>query len=565
MLTRAEALDALQSQETVDVLIIGAGINGIGAFRDLAAQGLRVVMVDTGDFCSGTSAAPSRLAHGGLRYLETREFDLVRESVRERDLLLRNAPHTVRPMPVWLPVYDRFSGFIASLARAAGIRISSGRKGLLPIKLGLSLYDLFASSSRALPPHTVFSGVEARQRMPALDPAISWMACYYDARLTHAERLGVELVADGEADNQNAVALPYMQAESAHGKTVELRDQLGGETFRLRPHAIVNTAGAWVDRVNNVLGITTTLVGGNKGSHLVLQRPDLAAALEDRMLYFQTSDNRACLIYALSHATVLLGTTDIPVASADDNVCSDAEIDYLFGVAQEVLPNVTLQRADIVFTYAGVRPLPRSEGLNPGDVSRGHSVRRHDIGEDESIPVFTLVGGKWTTYRAAAEQLTDPVLSALGKTRRVHTESLAIGGGRGFPVDQAEQRTAAEAIAKETGISHKRASQLCARYGSNAARFATAEQGQNGQPIEGMPDYTYEELAVLTSEERVSRTADVILRRTAMALEYGLTRSRVAAVNAAVGQALGWSTVQTDAEEQHVCGVLEDVHRVNLI
>ena len=564
MRTRAKALNTLRSYDSVDVLVIGAGINGIGAFRDLAAQGLRVALVDVGDFCSGTSAAPSRLAHGGLRYLETREFDLVRESVRERDLLLRNAPHTVRPMPVWLPVYDSFGGLASSLGRAAGFKAPSRRKGLVPIKLGLALYDLFAARSRALPRHEVFSGARARACLPGLDSSIAWVACYYDARLTHAERLSVELIADAEAENTDAIAVSYMRAGSAHRDTVELHDQLGEETLRVRPRAIVNTAGAWVDRVNAGLGVATALVSGNKGSHLVLQRPDLAETLGERMLYFQTSDNRACLLYALSQEMVLLGTTDIPVSSADDNVCSDAEIDYLFGVVREVLPTTTFKRSDIVFTYAGVRPLPRTEGLEPGAVSRGHSVHRHAVGHQRTIPVFTLVGGKWTTFRAAAEELSEPVLGALGVLRRVNTQTLAIGGGRGFPVDPGEQHVTADALAGDTGIPRERASKLCARYGADAPIFADAERGAKGEPIEGMPDYTSQEIATLSARERVCRTADVVLRRTAIPFEHRLTPERIAAVNAAVARALEWSAERTAHEQQHVLSVLEEVHRVDV-
>ncbi len=208
---RSHDLAKIRQNGSFDVIVVGGGINGIGTFRDLALQGLRVLLVERDDFCSGCSAAPSRMIHGGLRYLENGEFNLVRESLFERDALLRNAPHMVFPLPTAVPVNSVFSGLLNASMSFFGMKGRPRPRGILPIKLGLSLYDVLTRKRRALPPHHVFGRAEALSLWPDLSPDIRFAAVYHDAWISHPERLGMELVLDAEEGNGQAIALNYAE------------------------------------------------------------------------------------------------------------------------------------------------------------------------------------------------------------------------------------------------------------------------------------------------------------------------------------------------------------------
>ncbi len=376
MRTRDEAIAAVRAGANEPAIIIaGGGINGIGLYRDLALQGVPAVLVDKADFASGTTAAPSRLIHGGLRYLETGEFELVRESVVERNHLIRNAPHLVKPLPVWVPAFNWFGGILSAGLRFLKLKKTPGAKGILVVKLGLVFFDRFGRKNRMMPDHRLVSRAELARRMPGLSPRVTAIAEYYDARLTHPERLALELVGDAERDCPQSVAVPYMALAGHAGDTVTLRDEISGEEVTVRAKLVVNCTGAWADEADGKLGIDKRLIGGTRGSHLVMRRPDIARQLGDGMLYFETRDFRACLVYALDDDLILLGTTDIRAQNPDTVACSDEEIDYLFDVLDQVLPNSRAKREEIVFAYAGIRPLPYSGEGATGAISRDHSLK----------------------------------------------------------------------------------------------------------------------------------------------------------------------------------------------
>jgi len=249
MRRREEMIERLRTEALPDILIIGGGINGVGTFRDLAAQNVPALLVEAGDFSSGTSAAPSRLIHGGLRYLETGEAALVRESLTERNLLLKNACHIVQPLPVWVPLRSWLGGTFGAIARFLKLTRTPGRKGAIPVKLGLMLYDAFGRTQQTMPDHRLLTRRQARAEMPVLAPDIRAVAEYYDARITHPERLVMELVADAEAECPESLAVPYLKAIGQENGRVTLRDMASGETFDVAPRLVINASGAWVDEV----------------------------------------------------------------------------------------------------------------------------------------------------------------------------------------------------------------------------------------------------------------------------------------------------------------------------
>ena len=213
-MNRNEILAYIKNNPEISVLIVGAGINGIGAFRDLALNGVDVLLVDRGDFCSGASSASSHMAHGGIRYLENGEFRLVREAVRERNRMIQNAPHIVRPLPTTVPMFKYFSGLLNAPLKFLGWLDKPSERGSLISKLGLMMYDAYTGKTRTVPRHQFLSRTESLTRWNRLNPEIVNTATYYDGLISNPERLALELVLDAEADNPNAHALNYVSMVS---------------------------------------------------------------------------------------------------------------------------------------------------------------------------------------------------------------------------------------------------------------------------------------------------------------------------------------------------------------
>ena len=209
-MNRNEILNALKQKPEVSVLIVGAGINGIGTFRDLALNGVDVLLVDRADFCSGASAASSHMAHGGIRYLENGEFRLVREAVQERNRMIQNAPHLVKPLPTTVPMFKIFSGLFNAPLKFLRWLDKPSERGSVVIKIGLMFYDAFTGKQRTVPRHQFQNRKASLARWNKLNPKIINTATYYDGAILQPERLGLELVLDAEADNPNARAINYM-------------------------------------------------------------------------------------------------------------------------------------------------------------------------------------------------------------------------------------------------------------------------------------------------------------------------------------------------------------------
>lgn len=531
------------------VLIIGAGINGCGVFRDLCLQGVDCLLIDRGDICEGASAAPSRLIHGGIKYLETGEFRLVRESAMERNRLLRNAPHYVKPLETVVPMQSWLGGIIPSAMRFMGFKAKLNDRGAVITEIGLRIYDAYNRKIRALPDHRFFGTARLRAAYPGFDRRLIAAGLYYEGRITHAERLGLELVQDGLAANHESALRTYTCATAQPDGSLRLTDQLTGETATVTADIIINAGGAWIDKVNAGLGITSRHMGGSKGSHLIVENHELHDALDGRMIYFGTADGRVNLVYPF-FGNVLIGSTDIPVTDPDAAVCSAQETDYLLEVVRELFPAIRLTRDQIRLTYCGVRPLPRSEGVDIGAVTRDHAVAEDALPVTRR-PVLSLIGGKWTTFRAFSEQVTDRVLGHFGKARSVATEDLAIGGGRGFPVSDEDQRQWVQSLADSTGVDAERARALLARYGTRATAVAGFISRGADRPLATLPGYSVREIHYLVTAEPVRRLSDVLLRRTAIAMEGLLTPAAIAETADVAGAALGWDAARIAQERDH--------------
>lgn len=555
---RNETLAALRERPDIAVLVIGGGINGISVFRELALQGVDVLLAEKGDYCSGASAALSRMVHGGLRYLENGEFKLVKESLLERDRLLRNAPHYVAPLPTTVPIFDTFSGIANGAVRFLGLTRRPSRRGAIVIKAGLTLYDVFTASRRLMPVHKFRGARKTLETWPAINPATRSSATYYDAWVSRPERLGLEMLNDAIAASPAAHALNYAQV----GSTAEgliLTDIISGETVQVRPHLIINATGGWIDLTNRSIGASApTMMGGTKGSHIIVDSEELHDALAGQMIYYENEDGRICILFPYL-GRVLIGSTDIRVDDPDQVRCEDDELAYILQSLAFVFPSIKIAEEQIVFRFSGVRPLPASQDSFTGRIPRDHFCEF--VEPNGKVPAtLCMIGGKWTTFRSFGALAADMALERLGLTREVGTEDLAIGGGRDFPADP---ETWCAAMASEYRISKARAKTLLERYGSSA-RAVTDEISRTADVM--LPGYGYSqnEIRLIVEREQVETLADIFLRRTTIAITGGLTNELVDAVLAILAAHKAWNAKQVARERAAFVALLKHQHGVDL-
>ena len=519
--TRAAYLDRF-SRETFDLAVVGGGITGAGIARDAAMRGLSVALVEKDDFGQGTSSRSSRMIHGGLRYLRHGQLRLVREALREREVLLKIAPHLAYPFPFLLPVYE------------------GSKDSRLKLKVGLTGYDLLAGS-RLLKRHTMLSRkklleIEPTVRREGLRGGFRYYDCLVnDARLTLATVLS--------AARQGAITVSYVEAielERDDGRVagIRFRDCLNGQTGVLRARVVVNAAGPWVDRVR-AMGGAAPILRPTKGIHLVVPRSRLPLS---SVVVMTAQDGRMLFAVPQGDCTYV-GTTDTDYRDDPDAVRTDAsDVEYLLDAANAAFEGANLEAADVISTWAGVRPLVAEEGAPaPSDVSRDYEVRMEPEG------LVSIAGGKLTTYRAMAEDLVDRIVAREGKRFgwspgpcRTGETPLVGGELEGF-----EQYCEATAQALETswGLSPAISQRLLRTYGTEHVRvlgYALRDRGLLRPLASGCPVLRAE--ALHAAEEEMTLTLeDFMARRTELMLFDG-NRSLDAAGEAArlMGKVLGW-------------------------
>ncbi|MDX6380855.1 MAG: glycerol-3-phosphate dehydrogenase [Rubrobacteraceae bacterium] len=479
-----------------DLIVVGAGINGAGIARDAAMRGLRTLVLDKGDIASGTTQWATRLIHGGLRYLEHYEIPLVRESLRDREVLLRVAPHLVKPLKFTVPIYDRSS-------RGPGM-----------IRLGMIGYDVL-SYDKSVPNHRMLSREEALREYPGLNPeGLKAAATYYDGQVEYAERIAVENAVS--AVQNGATVITYAEVtrllleEEPNGSLprvvgVEFEDRLGGGTYRARAPVTINVAGPWVDRVLSgaagAFGFTgdpTTgaekgrMIGGTKGSHIIVD--PFPGAPKNTIYVEARKDGRPYFIIPWNER-YLIGTTDIRYEDDLDYVsASEEEIAYLLEETNYVIPQAGLTRDSVLFTYSGVRPLPSAPEGSEGSITRAHVVYDHARGKSvaegrikvtadtpEVEGLLSVVGGKLTTYRNLGQQATNVVYKKLGakKAPKSATDRVPLPGGRTPNMEAfcGEFKT-------KSGLPDVLARRLLKVYG---ARLRRARRGRRRSLPQGVP------------------------------------------------------------------------------
>jgi len=546
-----------------DVLIVGGGINGAGLFRELALQGVNVLLVEKGDFCSGSSAAPSRMIHGGLRYLEYGETKLVRESLHERDSLLRNAPHYVRPMETVMPLYSWFKGLFAAIPKFFRGKGRPSQRGAAVVMMGLTFYDIYTRSSRMVPTRSFSRRARTLESLPGLDPDVVGSATYWDAQISYPERLALELIQDGEAASETATALNYVSfAELSGDDSVIVRDEISGERTTLHPRMVVNATGGWIDVTNAALGAETRSIDGVKGSHLVIDDPELLSNLDGRMVYFENSDQRICIVFPWQ-GKVLAGSTEVPLANPDSAVCTPQERQYILDSLAEVFPGRSIDPASVVSTFSGVRPLLAGDSETSDEMSRDHSSAQVSV-PGSSLPIYSMAGGKWTTFRSFAEEMADIALDLLSMERKVSTDDLPIGGGRDYPGDASLRDEWLKTLSDTSGLPPERVESLFERYGTNAVPIAAEVGRGSDQPLAHCASYSVGEINWIIEHEKVRRLDDLVLRRSNLALLGQVTRPLLDELSRLLATALGLSESEREQAVEDTASLLSQRFAIDL-
>ncbi|MFQ4135372.1 FAD-dependent oxidoreductase [Nodosilinea sp. PGN35] len=515
-----------------DLIVIGGGINGAATARDAALRGLRTVLIEKGDFGSGTTSWSSRLIHGGLRYLEYFEFHLVRESLHEREVLLRHAPHLAKPLQMTIPIYR------------------SGSRSYRIIQVGMVLYDVL-SYDKTLPNHRMLSRQKTRQLFRAVDAdELAGAAQYYDAQAEHAERLCFENVLD--AQQAGATVLNYAQVEDIQLRDQRItgltcRDLLSDDTFAVATHdqtVVVNTSGPWVDEVCGLSDSPVSQgqkIGGTKGSHIIV---DAFPGAPSSALYVEAkSDGRPFFIIPWL-GQYLIGTTDERYSGALDNIkADDAEIDYLLKETNAVLPAAHLTRQDVRFTYAGVRPLPYAEGQKAGSISRAHIL--HDHSQEGATNLISLIGGKLTTHRQVGEEFVDAVFRKRGEApppcathRRSLPGAILLDDPQvGQWHDRYRHRIHTATLDHLIGIYGARTGELLALVDEHPAL------------VEPIVDYAHDiqaQIVFAVQSEMAHTFVDILRRRTTVAMHRNYGFDALPVVAQVLREYCGWSEERCD-------------------
>jgi glycerol-3-phosphate dehydrogenase len=521
------------------VLILGAGINGAALARDLVLNGVPVWIVDANDLAFGATAKSSRLIHGGLRYLEYGDYALVRESLAERSRLRRTAPQFVEPLRLYIPVANRTGSFWRSATRFLGAaRIPwlsklalPGRRerGLWLVRLGLRFYDRFARDAEF--PRSSVSRV-GQPGTPLVDASrYRWLCSYSDGQLRYPERFVIALLEDArrlaaERDVEFRV-LTYHGATLSNGiAQLHRRESADGGPSEvvesIRPALVVNATGAWGDLTLDQLHVSAPkLFGGTKGSHFVTYHTRLKEALGPDGVYAEAADGRLVFVLPFGGG-VLVGTTDERFTGPPEQaVASEAELEYLVGMINELFPHIGLRRPDVELHYSGVRPLPAVEARRTGAIPRDHRI---DARATAGLTVLTLVGGKLTTCRQVAEELADDVLKRLGRKRTADTRERFVPGGESFPADIAGLRAEIERIAVDTGFSAQQVEAVWSLCGREAERILG--RGAAGSPacLNGT-DLPLAFVRHVIEREWATKLADLVERRLMLVYQPGLTHS----------------------------------------
>lgn len=502
-----------------DLAIIGGGINGLAVAREAALQGFQVVVIERGDLGGETTAWSSRLIHGGLKYLERYEWQLVAESAAERRRLLRTAPHLVHPYPMLVPFYEQMS-----------------RSGPV-IRAGMLIHDLLAIGDGALSSRWIRRSVLERHWPGVSTEGLRGAAMFTDGQVPWPERLCVELALS--AHRAGARILTRTEAvgldEDPTGRVtgVTVRDVDDGREASVVAEVVINAAGPWVDRLLSSQFGSSHLLGGTKGSHVVV---DHFPGAPKTCLFFEAAADQRPMFVMPWTGRYLIGTTDLAVEGDPGEVrTSPDEVDYLLGEANRILPGAGLTADDVLFSYCGVRPL----GFDPdatdhSEISRGHVIVDH---APQHPGLVSLTGGKLTTHRALAED-------ALGVVRRIlHLPDQASPTRDallpGAPLDPGVLE---DRLAADERISAATAERLAGLYGQRATAVVSLldVDPDLARVIDDQTQAIAAEVRFAVEHEGARSVGDILLRRTMLGFSNDVGHAVAPQVAEVLADVPGW-------------------------
>ena len=518
---RASAADLATTE--FDLAVIGAGINGAAIARDAASRGLSVFVADKADVGSGTSSWSSRLIHGGLRYLEHGELALVRESLHDRERLLHIAPHLVTPLPFVVPVYKH-----------------NHKPGWM-FRAGMVPYDAL-SLRKSVPRHRRLGRKAVAVELGSLNPdGLSAGLRYYDGQVVFAERLVLETLLSAAAAGARVLTYATASITVRDGAAVGLavHDELTGLDHDVRAKVVINAAGPWVDDADAGLGLDR-MIGGTKGTHIIVDpfpgAPDVAIYYEAR------SDNRAVLVIPWN-GRYLIGTTDDRFDGDLDTVSgTEDEIDYLIKETNTLIPEAGLTADSVLFSYAGVRPLPYRPGVKSGNIPRSHLILTHD-----TVPnLISVVGGKLTPHLSLGRETVDLAAKLIGRSlpaSRTGRETLP-GGAADWPARSRQVRS-------RLPFAGPIADRLVSVYGARCQDLLELIAGDPAQARvigSGEGAVVVAEITLAVRAEGAVQLADILHRRTMVGLSPALGLDVDREVAAVAAPLLGWA--DADVHEQ---------------
>ena len=495
------------------VVVIGGGINGVAVARECARGGKRTLLVEQNDFASGVTSRSTRIIHGGLRYLEHGEIDLVRESLHERERLLRERSHLVHPVHFLFMLNE------------------SSQRSAMKVRAGLWLYQKLSGKKASAP-----SEMEVTRVLRALDSGHQWLLLNYeDAQCEFPERLVAEWLV--EAVDAGAVVRNHSEVlavDVTHGRArgVLLRDRITGKDERVDAAWILNCTGPWADRICQRSSVRTSkpMLGGVRGSHIVMPRfPGSPAAA----LYTEAKDGRPVFVLPWNEQ-ILVGTTEVPdTGDPARTEPSNEEIEYLLRTVTQLFPKAKLSMQDVKYAFAGVRPLPHSTSNKPSAVTRRHFL--HDHTEDGATRLISVIGGKLTTAASLARECARKIGLNVAEPQTITV-------GPGSSLDPMLDQEVIE-IARAGSVSEETARGMMEWHGPRAmdiARMALVS-AELRAPICPHTSHIVAEVVEAYRKEFAMTLGDVLLRRVPVALGacWSESCSREAALR--IGAVLGWN------------------------
>lgn len=531
------------SQGQYDVLIIGGGINGTAVARDAAMRGLRTALVEKEDFGYGTTSRSTRLIHGGLRYLETFDFGLVREGLREREVLLKTAPHLVKPLPFLVPIYK------------------GDRPGVLKLRAGMILYDLL-SWDKSMPSHRFLKPEQACKEEPHLKrEGLLGAMVYYDGQVELPERVSVENVmqaAESGADIANHAQVDEYLWEGKRVTGARVRDTFTGQVYEIRAKYVVNAGGPWIDEMNGrLLRQYKPQMRLTKGTHLLIPR-----LVNHAIVLLAQSDGR--LFFAVPYqGYTLIGTTDTDFSGdLDDITANKDEVEYLLAETKRVFPSVPTD--EIYYTTAGLRPLVRAEGKSEGATSRKHKIVDHRNDGVEGL--LSLPGGKITSQRSFAEEAVDIIARGLNVTTRSSTRHTPFYGGA-FSDMATLEKEAMQAFSGKAGLTESQILRLVRLYGAKGETILNkaVADADLARPVVPNSQILVAEVAYSVEHEMSVTTTDFLMRRAGQGLAPGQGMDEAPQVAALIGEMLGRNASEIAADlqayEAYVASMQEGIEK----